>query len=138
MNMRDMMRPATSVTNISVALSPFFYFVPKRITVTVTVRVSTQLYQISLLFGYGERDPMNNNKDCRVGQLTNIQYEQWLLLNNHGIRLVPVTSNSFLCYFLSKFLLSFRKGLYCLPNFFCNIFDEFCSLYKYTMTKGKA
>ena len=39
-------------------------------------RSSTQLYQISLLSGYGNldnqcRDPMNNNKDCRVGQLTN-------------------------------------------------------------------
>ena len=40
-------------------------------------QVSTQLYQISLLSGYGNldnqcRDPMNNNKDCRVGQLTTI------------------------------------------------------------------
>ena len=35
-------------------------------------RGSTQLYQISLLSGYGNqcKDPMDNNKDCRVGQLT--------------------------------------------------------------------
>ena len=36
---------------------------------------STKLFQISLLSGYGNldnqcKDPMNKNKDCRVGQLT--------------------------------------------------------------------
>ena len=38
---------------------------------------STWTYYISFLSGYGNldnrcRDPMNNNKDCRVGQLTSI------------------------------------------------------------------
>ena len=41
------------------------------------VTFSTQLYYISLLSGYGNldnqcKDPINNNKDCRVGQLTRL------------------------------------------------------------------